>query len=228
MGLACDTSAAAAARYSSYMSMKVQVGDRVGARMDAAFEKLNNAVVDEDLPVVSDKPARALPCKEAFMCTCRGDGRKTKALLKALYDQVVKPCSSKDTEGRGLLQHARLVLFLHCDIHLAEGEHGPAARQEILLHCGYNTITPYRLSFQPVTRASSAPAGEPPASEGRVYIQAYIGIYIYNDYCKDLFNRSLIFEMSPFTTNIKELHVPKDPKIIQTFTTSCRKISLDD
>ena len=145
--------------------------------LDDAWDALNSTFLDADCCPACPKPEK-LPkeCRDAGMCLCTPAGKELKQLKTSINDELIKPRAVPNSAARVALKEGRWSLLFEgapldldaVDImDLAED----AELGEVILHIGYQTLKPWRSSFQ-VLRRAAAPVGEPKSSDDLLYFMA--------------------------------------------------------
>ena len=146
--------------------------------LDESWQTLTESLVERDCEVPEEKDLPKAPpsfCRAAGMCLCTPFGRTVRSFRDGLCIDVVKPWAKPHSPERDLLKGGRVCIALHGTKEIAppEGHVGPpfVATLDWYFNFAYHVLSPWKSCFAQL-QLGEAPAGEPPAGGGRVYLQA--------------------------------------------------------
>ena len=151
----------------------------INSRLDQAFAAINATTHQKDCAQHCEAvPTEPRWCRVAGMCLCGPSGRELRLFRESCYLEVTKPQARAHTEGRTLLRDGFMMLRLLGEERVDVAAAPPVAAaavaacaEEVYLHMGYHSISPWRPTLHQLIRAS-APLGELPESAERIYTQA--------------------------------------------------------
>jgi hypothetical protein len=155
----------------------------MNSTIDRAFETMNAATYERDVPKGSDDaPREARWCRTAGMCLCQPSGVELRLLRESCYLELTKPIAKPKTENRAKLRDGWWLLRLTRGeaLSLDKAPHSAGLGREIdtaefYLHMGYHVITPWRPTINLVS-LTDAPPGELPSGPDRIYTRVFLSI----------------------------------------------------
>ena len=171
---ASDEAARAAGRAVGWISSNSKVTN-LGEHLDKFWSQAHSTFLERwgDSCTAIEDPDPDERCRKAGMCICTGAGLQLDAFRKGVH-VAIKDAYPKGTDARKqrLVGGACALRFVRKIRDDPESDlvtdHSPI---EHWMHCGMVYESPFRCTWQSVSRAAD-PVGELPSGEGRAYIQA--------------------------------------------------------